>query len=295
MNSRPGQVLVTGATGKVGHLVVERLVERGVPVKVLTRDVAKAKAQWDNPLVEPVQGDISGEDWVNGPALDGVERLFLLTVSSAKQPEQEKRAALAAKNKGVKQVVKLSVQGASQAEPSSSLIKWHALAEDAIAATGVNYVFLRPNLFLQNFLTSDAGVIKNTGKFYRAAADCKISHVDVRDIADAAAVVLTDPVEKHSGFTYYITGPESLNYYEVAERISKALGKTVEYVPIDDFAAYNTFKGWGLPEAISQMLVKLFQFYRSNGASLVYGDFKILTGKEPRSVEQFFSDHKENF
>jgi len=290
-----GKVLVTGATGKVGKLLVDRLVEKGVHVRVLTRDAAKGKAQWDSPLVEFVEGDISGDEWINGPALDDIERLFLLTVSSPRQPDQERRASVAAKEKGVKQVVKLSVLGASQAEPSNSLIKWHALAEDAVAATGVNYVFLRPNLFLQNFLGMDAPGIKATGKFYRAAGDCKISHVDVRDIADAAAVVLTDPVEKHAGFTYYINGPESLNYNEVAERISKALGKTVEYVSVNDFGAYSTFKGIGLPESVSQMLVKLFQFYRSNQAALVYDDFKILTGKEPRSVEQFFIDHKENF
>jgi len=289
-----GKVLVTGATGTVGRLVVERLVEKGVHVRVLTRDLEKGKHQWNSPLVEFVQGDISGDDWVRGPALDGVERLFLLTVSSPRQPEQEKRAAQAAKEKGVKLVVKLSVQGASQAEPSNSLIRWHAFSEDAVASTGVNYVFLRPNLFLQNFLRDDAPSIKHTGKFYRPAVDCRISHVDVRDIADAAAVVLTDPIEKHSGATYYVNGPESLNHYEVAQILSSVLDKKVEYVPVDDVAAFNTFKGF-MPEAFALTLVKLYQFYRSNGAAMVYGDFKILTGKEPRSVKQFFLDHKESF
>jgi len=289
-----GKVLVTGATGTVGKLLVDRLVEKGTHVRVLTRDLSKGKGQWDTPLVEFVQGDISGDDWVNGPALDGIERLFLLTVSSPRQPEQERRAAHAAKEKGVKQVVKLSVQGASQAEPSNSLMRWHALAEDAVASTGVDYVFLRPNLFLQNYLRDDASAIKHTGKFYRPAADCKISHVDVRDIADAAAAVLTEPIEKHSGATYYVNGPESLTYHEVAERISKVLGKKVEYVAIDDVAAFNTFKGFA-GETFARTLVKLYQCYRSNSCALVYGDFKILTGKEPRSVEQFFIDHKGSF
>ena len=124
--------------------MVDGLVEKGAHVRVLTRDISKGKSQWDNPLVEFVQGDISGDDWLKGPALDGIDRLFLLTISNPHQPEQvsplrfnsfstkvvqERRAALAAKEKGVKQVVKLSVQGASQAEPSNSLMKWHALAE----------------------------------------------------------------------------------------------------------------------------------------------------------------------
>jgi len=175
-------------------------------------------------------------------------------------------------------------------------MKWHALSEDGIASSGIPYVFLRPNLFLQNFLADgDVNSIKNDSKVYKAAGECKISHVDVRDIADAATVVLTEPVEKHAGMTYYITGPESLNFHEVAARISKVLGKQVDYVNVDDFALYNVFKGLGFPEWLAQMLVKLFQFYRTNGASQVFGDFKILTGKEPRSVEQFFIDHKESF
>jgi len=289
------KTLVTGATGTVGRLVVERLVDKGRHVRVLTRDLAKGKAQWDNPHVEFVQGDLDNEEWLHSNAFDDVERVFLLTLSTPKQPAQERRVAEVAKAKGVKQLVKLSVHGASQAEPSNSLIKWHALAEDQIAATGIDYVFLRPNLFLQNFLRDDAAGIKSSGRFYRSAADCKISHVDVRDIADAAVAVLTDPIEKHAGATYYVTGPESLNYHEVAERISRALDKKVEYVPIDDFTLFTTLKGFGLPDSVAHMLVKLFQFYRTNGASIVSGDFKILTGKEPRSVEQFFRDHKETF
>jgi len=289
------KTLITGATGTVGRLVVDGLIHKGTHLKVLTRDLAKAKAQFDNPLIEFVEGDLSNDDWLNGSAFDNVDRVFLLTLSTPLQPAQEGRIAHKAKERGVAQLVKLSVHGATQADPSTSLLKWHALAEDQIAAAGINYVFLRPNLFLQNFLRDDASSIKNASKFFRPAADCKISHVDVRDIAEAAIAVLTDPVERHANATYYITGPESLNYHEVAERISGVLEKKVEYVPIDDFSFFNTLKGFGVPEPVAHMLVKLYQFYRTNGASIVCGDFKILTGKEPRSVEQFFRDHKEVF
>jgi len=69
----------------------------------------------------------------------------------------------------------------------------------------------------------------------------------------------------------------------------------VEYVPVDDLAVFNTIKSRGAPEWVAHMIVKLFQSYRSNSAALVAGDFQILTGKAPRSVEQYFIDHKEAF
>ena len=68
--------------------MVDRLVDKGARVRALTRDVSKGKAQWDSPLVELVQGDISGDEWIHSTALDDVERLFLLTVDTPKQPEE---------------------------------------------------------------------------------------------------------------------------------------------------------------------------------------------------------------
>jgi uncharacterized protein YbjT (DUF2867 family) len=293
--SHTNRILVTGATGTVGQLVVSSLLERGATVRVLTRNAEKAATTFGS-KVEFSRGDVSDREWLKGSeAFAGVQRLFLLTVSSADQPALERDIVRAAKSAGVGHVVKLSVQGATQADPSSSLMRWHAFAEDEIIASGVPYTVLRPNLFLQNFLRDDAKTIKATNKFYRPAANCRISHVDCRDIADVAATVLTEPIDKHNGFTYYVSGPESLTYTELAAHLSQALGKPIEYVPVDDYAAYTTFKGQGFPEAVCQMIIKLFQFYRTNAASEVFLDSKIVTGKDPRTALQFFTDYKHQF
>jgi len=289
------KVLVTGATGTVGKLVVSALLARGAAVRILTRDPEKSK-QIVGDKVEFVKGDVSDKEWLKNPdAFKSVERVFVLTLSTPDQPQIEGDIAKAAKAAGVRLVVKLSVQGATQADPSNSLIKWHALAEDKIIESGAPYTFLRPNLFLQNFTRDDAASIKSSGKFFKPGGNCRISHVDVRDIADVAAVVLTEPIEKHVGQTYYISGAESLTYPEVAERISRAIGKKVEYVAIDDYSFFTTLKSIFNNEPVAHMLVKLFQFYRTNGASEAYLDSKIITGNNPRTVEQFFTDHKEAF
>jgi len=290
------RVLVTGATGNVGKEVVLRLLERGASVRVLTRDAAKGHELFKSERVDYVQGDVNVPDWFKGgDAFKSVERLFLLTLSQPNQPDVEGKIARAAKEAGVHQIVKLSVQGATVSDPTGSLLRWHAFAEEAVLASGVDTVILRPNLFLQNFLRDDAGPIKGQGKFYRSAGNCRISHVDVRDIADVAATVLTEPIQKHSGNTYYISGPQSLTYEELAEIAGKALGKRVEYVPIDDYTAFTNYKSYQLPDTVAHMLVKLFQFYRTNAASEAFLDSKIVTGKDPRSVAQFFADHKAAF
>jgi len=294
------KILVTGATGTVGKLVVSGLLSghaSSSSVRVLTRDPEKNKAIFGD-KVEFVKGDLNDNEWRRNHAegaFNGVDRLFLLTLSTPDQPQIEGEIVQLAKKANVRQVVKLSVQGANSSDPSNSLLRWHALAEDKIIDSGVPFTILRPNLFLQNFLRDDAASIKTSNKFHKPGGNCRISHVDVRDIADVAVVVLTDPIEKHQGQTYFVSGPESLTYDETAERISRALGKKVDYVPIDDFSFFSALKSFKIPDHIAHMLVKLFQFYRTNGASEAFLDTKIITGNNPRSVEQFFTDHKDQF
>jgi len=293
------KILVTGPTGTVGKLVVSGLLSghASSSVRALTRDPEKSKLIFGD-KVEFVKGDLNDSEWRRNHAegaLKGIDRLFLLTLSTPDQPQIEGEIVQLAKKAGVRHVVKLSVQGASTSEPSNSLTRWHAFAEEKIIDSGVPFTILRPNLFLQNFLRDDATPIKTSNKFFKPAGNCRISHVDVRDIADIAVVVLTDPIEKHQGQTYFVSGPESLTYDEVAERISRVLGKKVDFVSIDDFSFFSTLKSFKMPDHIAHMLVKLFQFYRTNGASEVFLDTKIVTGNSPRSVEQFFADHKDQF
>lgn len=280
----------------MGKLTVDALLAKGAHVRILTRDAARAKATFaqfgERPEFEIATGDIETLDGLEA-ALKGVERLFLLTLSRASQPATERAAVEQAKAAGVKHVVKLSVHGASPSEPNNSLYRWHYDSENAVIASGVAHTILRPNLFLQNFARDDAQLIKTQGKFFKPAA--VISHVDVRDIADVAATVLTEDIEKHNGQTYFITGPEGLSYEQVAERISQAIGKKVDFVPLDDVAFYQALVGNKLPVPVAHMLVKLFQTYATNSLARPAGDTQIVTGRPPRSALDFFTEHKALF
>jgi len=285
--------LVTGATGTVGKLVVNGLLSRNAQVRVMSRSIEKGREILGD-KVEIVKGDIN--EPLDDSVFRGVNRLFLLTQSSASQAAVEGRIAAQAKKVGVTQIVKLSVFGATSSDPLNSLMRWHLDAENEVAKAEIpSTVFLRPNLFLQNFSRDDVASIKHTAKFYRAATpETKISHVDVRDIADVAVTVLTSPIEAHAGMTYYITGPESLTYDEVAHRISEVLGRKVDVVYVDDQTFYNSLKA-KMPNSIIHMLLKLFQFYKTNQAAVVCGDTHIVTGKPARSVKEYFADHKKDY
>jgi uncharacterized protein YbjT (DUF2867 family) len=304
-------ILITGATGTVGTELVNSLVKEynAAKIRLLVRDIEKATQLFSHleseaTTIEYVKGDVTNIRAATD-VFTGIERLFVLTLSSPQQKQIEEeliKVALEASS-DLKQIVRLSALGTDINAESNNLFRWHAEAEHIVielaAQKKVNVTILRPNLFLQNFLRDDLQSIKEQSVFYRSGlpdkVDYKVSHVDVRDIGTAAATVLTQDPVKHNGRTYNITGQESLTFKEVAAVISKTLDKTVQVVNIDDYTLYQTLAK-NLPEGIAILIVKLYQYYKLDLApSITYGDYQILTNKKPRSVEQFFEDHKDVF
>ena len=180
-------ILVTGATGSNGSEILKLLAARGVGVRALVRSVDKAKGFADLSGIEIVVGDFD-EPTSLERALQGIERAFLLTNSTERAEEQQLAFVAAAKRKGVRHIVKLSQFAADEASPVRFL-RYHAAVERAIRESGLDYTFLRPNLYMQGVLGL-AGSIKAQGRFYAAIGDAKVSVVDVRDNAIVAVAAL---------------------------------------------------------------------------------------------------------
>jgi uncharacterized protein YbjT (DUF2867 family) len=284
-------ILVIGGTGTVGKPSVEALLKAGAKVRVLSRSKdAVFKAFGD--AVEAAEGDYSAIS--NPVVVAGVDKVLLITLSSQDQPKIEGDIAVTLKKLGVSHLVKVSVYGAAPHEPTGSLFNWHYAAEKNIRKSGIPFTFLRPNLFMQNLLRDAAGPISAQNTFYTPAGlDTHISHIDVRDIADVAAKVLT--TTGHEGLTYNLTGPEDLTYIEVAQRFSSALGRQITATPASDAQFHKTLSGAGLPPCVVHMLVDLYQFYRRGGGSTVSGWTEILLGRPARSLEQFVKDNASAF
>ena len=117
----------------------------------------------------------------------------------------------------------------------------------------------------------------------------RVSHVDTRDIALAAAVVLTET--GHEGQAYDITGPEALTDAQIAEKLSAVLGKQITYVPVPDEAMRQGLLSAGLSDWYADGLVKLNQFFRQGGGASVTPDLERLIGQKPRTMDAYLQEN----
>lgn len=282
-------ISVIGATGKTGQHVVAGLVERDIHVRALVRDEAKAKALLPAG-VELVVGDLTDRDAVRR-TVAGAEKVYLAIGEREDQQQLEETVVAEAATADVRHIVKISVPGAS---PDSPVVfgRWHAAVEQRIAALGLPATILRPNWFSQNFLGS-AATVASDGTIYAAAADGAIAPIDARDIAAVAVVALTE--EGHVGADYYLSGPESLTYPQVATRLGAAIDKPVKYVDLSDGDFLAALVGAGIPKWYAEDFVQLMVGIRAGWFAEVSPVVEKLLGRPAISFQDFARDNAAAF
>ncbi|MFL6317252.1 MAG: SDR family oxidoreductase [Nitrososphaeraceae archaeon] len=290
-------ILVTGATGTVGNEVVKQLLaakgqrEEDIIVKAAARSANDDTFR--NLGVQIAQLDYNKPDTLS-TALRGVNKVFLLTPFQSNMVDLTLNLVNEAKNVGVKHIVKQSVLGAD-AEQEITPSRLHRQAEKIIEESGIPFTFLRPNFFMQNFVTFYSHFIKTQGAFYVAAGDAKASFVDVRDIAAVAVQVLSGSSKngetKHIRKAYDITGGEALSYGQAAEILSKEIGKKVNYVNISDEDARKGMKDMGADEWTINSMIELFGITRAGYLSEISTAVEQVTGNKPITFSQFARDY----
>ena len=172
--------MVVGATGTVGREVVRRLTTTGArPLALVPDRVSRCRG-----TVGQVTADLDRPDTIDA-ALDGVDRLFLLTRQTSRQLEQEQAVIAAAARAGIGRVVKLSVFRAEERSPLQ-IARQHRQAERVLQDSGLQHTVLRPVFFMQNLFA-----MVRDGTIATAAQDGRVAMIDARDIAAAAAAALT--------------------------------------------------------------------------------------------------------
>jgi uncharacterized protein YbjT (DUF2867 family) len=206
----------------VGSHVVRELLARGAQVQVLTRDPAKAGKLPDG--VKAVTGDLGQVETVRR-VFKGVESVFLINTVSPTEVHEGLLSVCGLRGEQVKRLVYVSVHHADGA-PWLPHFGGKLGVEEAVRKSGVPFTILRPNNFFQNdYMYKD--VILQHGVYPQPLGEIGLHRVDVRDIADAAAVALTTP--GHEGQTYDVVGPEPHTGESTAAVWSKALGRPVAY------------------------------------------------------------------
>jgi uncharacterized protein YbjT (DUF2867 family) len=225
-------------------------------------------------------------------ALAGVNSVYLVCSPVQELVVLESHMIDACAASGVTHVVLNSALGAS--DWPKSFPSWHRQVEENLKASKLPYTILQPNSFMQNITAFFAPSIKSSGVFYSSMQNCKTSYIDVRDIAGAATNILLSP-EKHYGQTYELNGPEAVTYTELADRISRAADKPVQYVDIPEAAQRRSLLELGMPAWQVEALLELQQYYVSGKG----GDLdQILAGlleRDPRTLEAFLEESAGGF
>lgn len=279
------KLLVTGASGNVGSRVVQELQERGVPVRAFVRDHGKASPMLGNG-VELAIGDFGDPESVRR-SMEGVEGVFLACSNQPRQVEYETRVIDAAREAGVRRIVKLSALGAEIGAPVA-FWDWHARIEEHLQSSGIPSVVLRPGFSMANLLTS-AEAVQYTGKLFVPAGEVGISMVHPQDVGAAASVALIG--DGHEGETYTLTGPEAITFEGVAGHLSEAVGREIEYLNVPDEAALQGMTEQGIPEFVAGQIVAVFGVLRQGVQDRITDTVRDLTGSEPRGFAGFAREH----
>ena len=277
-------ICVTGASGTLSSEVVRQLEGQQLSFRAAyfsgkAAETARARG------VEAVNIDYNQPPTLRA-AFEGCDAVFLLGPNALNQTELELNAVDAASAAGVRHIVKQSVMGA--AEAAYSLAKIHRPVEKAIEKSGLAWTFLRPNSFMQNAVTFMAPTIRAEGMFYSASGQSRISHIDVRDIAAVAVAALTTQGEKKTIYT--LSGPEALTYDEMAEELSKALGRVIRHVSLSSADLRAGMLAEGMPEALADRMLDLERYFREDRASIVTDDVKRVTGRDPKRFADYVRD-----
>ncbi len=278
-------ILIIGATGKVGTHLVTQLQAQQRPFRALAHSAASSErlvAQGvDTWRVDTLQqADMEA-------AFAGIDQVFLLTPSAPDQASVEHTYIDSARSVGVQQIVKLSVFGVDA--PTVSLFRPHREVEQYLRQTDIGYTILRPSLFMQNLVTTDAATVQRDDAIYNGAGDGAINFIDTADIAAVALAVLGEP--RHMGKTYELTGPTARTYLDVAMELSEHLNRSITYVPLDDDAFLAALHTAGLPAWYATALVDLYRFYREGNSERVTTTVEQITGQSARTIEHYLAEN----
>jgi uncharacterized protein YbjT (DUF2867 family) len=277
-------ILVTGSTGTIGSHVVTELARAHVPTRALIRSPEKAGGLPDG--VEPVVGDLESLD----EALDGVERMFLLSPPSADQMRQESAAIDSARKAGVEQVVKLAAAGASSQAPAR-FSRQHGELVDYLKASGMDYTAVMPTDLMSNLL-NQASSVRDRGTLYASDTDAFVASVHPADVGAVAAAALQGG---HEGAELVVTGPEAATPRDIAAKLTNVLGRDIELVALDEDALRNGMLSAGVPAWNVEGLLELYRVYGTGAAAVPTDTVEEVLGRPGRSWDDYIRENSGSF
>jgi NAD(P)H dehydrogenase (quinone) len=289
-------LLVTGASGQLGRLVLDALLASGkvAPADIIatTRDTAKLDAYAKKGVT------VRAADFDDPASLDaafaGAGKVLILSTDALDRPgrrlAQHKAAVAAARKAGAKHILYTSMP-----QPDDSRVTFapdHLGTEEAIKATGIPYTILRDGWYAENLFMSLPHALQ-TGSWYTASGNGKLAHITRADTAAAIAGALLSAGDESR--TYTLTGTKSHTADEIAAIVSAATGKPLNVVHVTDAQLAEGLKAAGLPEGFIPTVVSFDTNTREGKIAMVTDDAEKLSGRKPTSFEDFVAANKAAF
>lgn len=287
-------LLVTGAGGKLGSLVLHHLLTTlNIPAGRIVAASRKPEglADWAARGVVTRAADFDDEASLAN-AFAGVERVLLISTDALDKPgrrlAQHKTAIAAAVNAGVKHVVYTSMPA-----PESSAVLFapdHAGTEAALAGSALaEWTVLRNNWYFENLFFSLPSALAS-GSWYSAAANGKIAHIARNDLARAAATALSGATKGKTTLT--LSGAKGYSTADIAALVAKTANRPLSVVPVPVEGLVQGMVAHGIPEPIAQVFASFDTNTAQGGLDHVTTDYAKLTGVQPQSFEAWLEENK---
>ena len=286
-----GKILVTGASGKLGSVVIDSLIQK------YQVDVSNIIALSSNPDrlaarkeqgIEVRKGDFNDPESLE-KAFSGVERVLIVSVAEVgERIRLHGNAVKAAKKAGVSRVVYTSMPNADKSP--ITFADEHNSTEKLIQELGFNEtIILRNNWYFENLIELSASILQTKVQL-SSSSDGKVSQISRDDLAVAAAAAL---VKSELSGVFTLGGQQSLTDKQFVKALEEVTGVKVNLVSLSSSEHKAKLVGFGLPEAVAEMVVS-FDTHNSQGLSdFSSKDFESLTGEKPTSFSDWLSANKE--
>lgn len=271
---------ITGSTGNIGGRVARLLAAEGFAQRLVVRDPLRAP---DLPGCTVATASY-GDGTASRRALDGVQTVLMVSASeSATRVAEHFTFVDAAAGAGVRHIVYTSFHGAAP-DAVFTLGRDHFATEERIRASGMQWTFLRDNLYLDfvKFFVGADGVIRGP------AGDGRLSAVAQDDVAESAFRVLQEP-QAHAGRTYDLTGPTEFTLAEAAELLTALGGSPVRFHDESLAEAYASRASYGAPDWQVEAWVSTYTAIAAGEMAGVSDDVQRLTGRPPISLRELLS------
>lgn len=276
--------LVTGSTGNVGQEVVRALLARGATVVAAGNRRERVRALFGDIVTSVPLDFLAPETWP--AAFVGVTRMFLMRPPAISDVGKSLVPFIdAARARGVDHVVFLSVAGAG----TNRLVP-HRKVEDHLRSRGDHYTNLRPGFFAQNLASAYRDDIMNEDRIYVPAGRAPVNWIDVRDVAEVAALVLGEP-EKHRGHSYTLAGPGPVPWSVVTDALTTALGRPIHYEPASVLGYARHLSRRGMPRGAVLVQTILHVLLRFGQGATVDLTLERLLGRPGRGIAEYIAEH----